>query len=220
MTADLAFAELPSAVLLLGPGGWEAGLELYERHRTSFSGRVNLLDAANARYVCQQAYIRPVGKTFRIYLINLDGASDQAQNILLKVLEEPPATVRFILTSALAPLDTIVSRCQVLTPAPPEAVPDTARTAEQSLVAAAVRGARDGQPQVLETALRRWDPAHTAVLRAWAAERAADRWVQFDKDFVPGVTVRQALVILQVLRTYEGGRTAPAVALMKAFGSV
>jgi DNA polymerase III, delta subunit len=219
MTLDQALVHLPSATLLLGPGGWEAGLELYEQHRSAFSGRVTQLDAANARYVADQAYIRPVGKAFRVYLINLDGASDAAQNILLKVIEEPPPTVRFILTASFPPLPTIVGRCQVLVAGPPEVMPQAARTPEQVLVSAAVRAARDGQQQVLETALHRWDPAHTVVLRAWAAERAADRWHEFDPEFVPGVTVRQAMVILAVLRAYEGAKTAPAVALQRAFAS-
>lgn len=217
MTPDQALAELPPVLLLLGPGGPEAGEQLYERHRSSFSGRVGQLDASIARYVVGQAYIRPVGKAFRVYLIHLDGANDTAQNTLLKVLEEPPETVRFILTASLPPLPTITSRCQVLTPAPPEVAPASVRTAEQTLVAAAVRAARDGQRQVLETALRRWDSAHTEVLRAWAAERAADRWIAFDSGFVTDVTIKQALVILAVLRAYDGARTAPWVALSKAF---
>lgn len=219
MSPEEAFAELPPAVLLLGPGSWEAGERLYELHKSSFSGRVLKLDAENARYVREQAYIRPVGKSFRVYLIRLDEAGGAAQNILLKVVEEPPPAVRFILTAVLPPLETIVSRCQVLTLKPPEQAPEAPQEPVRAVVAAAVRAARDGHLGVLETATARWDPAHTTVLRAWAVERAADRWVGFSENFVTGVTVRQAMTILAVLRAYEGARTAPFTALAKAFAS-
>jgi hypothetical protein len=216
---DEAFAELPPAILLLGPGGWEAGERLYEQHKSSFSARVAKLDASLARHVREQAYIRPFGKAFRVYLINLDGASDQAQNILLKVLEEPPSAVRFILVATLPPLETILSRCQVLTLAPAERSQAADRGPERSVVRIAVRAARDGQLGLLGTAMAHWDDGHTAVLRAWAAERAADRWIDFDEEFAPGATVRQALVILGALSAYAGARSAPMVALEKAFSS-
>ena len=43
-----------------------------------------------------------------------DEASEQAQNILLSVLEEPPETIRFILIATRRPLPAVVSRCQVI----------------------------------------------------------------------------------------------------------
>ena len=47
-----------------------------------------------------------------IYLIpDLDKANTTIQNVLLKVLEEPPASARFFLTSSGPILPTIVSRC-------------------------------------------------------------------------------------------------------------
>ena len=51
-----------------------------------------------------------------------DTMNEQAQNALLKVLEEPPADIIFILIaeSAAALLDTIISRCTVLSLVPPE----------------------------------------------------------------------------------------------------
>ena len=218
MSPDEAFVELPPATLLLGAGAWEAGQALFERHRSSFSTKVEKLDAASARHVCEQAYIRPFGRSLRAFLICLDGASAAAQNILLKVLEEPPDTVRFILAAALPPLETIVSRCQVLVegdsgPAAPDPGEDQAR----QVVATALRAARDHHLAVVDTVMRNWEPGHTALLRAWAAERAADRWAEFSVVFVDGTTIRQALTILAVLRAYEGARSAAAVALDKAF---
>lgn len=217
MTPEQAFAELPPAVLLLGPGSWEAGEQLYELHKSSFSARVSQLDKVNAQFVRERACIRPLGKRYKVFLICLDGASDQALNALLLVLEDPPEFVRFILTAVTTPLKTIVSRCQVLTLAAPEQAPAGSQGAAHAAVAAAVRAARDGHLGVLETVMGRWDPGFTPVLRAWAAERAADRWVQFEQDFVPGVSVRQAMTVLAVLRAYEGARTASFVALSKAF---
>jgi hypothetical protein len=217
MTPEQAFAELPPAVLLLGPGAWEAGERLYELHRSAFSTRAEKLDMSIAQHVVAQAYVRPVGRALRVFLLCLDGASDAALNALLLVLEDPPAPVRFILTAAMPPLKTIVSRCRVLTLAPPEQAPEPRQEPVRAAVAAAVRAARDGHLGVLETVTARWDPAHTAVLRAWAVERAADRWVGFSEDFVTGATGRQAMTVLAVLRAYEGARTAPFVALTKAF---
>jgi hypothetical protein len=217
MSPEEAFAELPPALLLLGPGGWEAGERLYERHRSSFSTRAEKLDAVLARYVAAQARICPPGRSLRVFLLCLDGASDAALNTLLLVLEDPPEPVRFILTATVLPLRTIVSRCQVLTPAPPEQAQAGPQGAAHTAVATAVRAARDGHLGVLETVMGRWDPEFTLLLRAWAVERAADRWVGFSPDFVTGVSVRQAMTILALLRAYEGARTAPFVALAKAF---
>lgn len=48
--------------------------------------------------------------------------NEQAQNALLKVLEEPPGSVLFILIAEnkAALLDTVISRCTVLSLSPPE----------------------------------------------------------------------------------------------------
>ena len=66
--------------------------------------------------------------------------NEQAQNALLKVLEEPPGSVLFILIAEnkAALLDTVISRCTVLSLSPPEIseaekymVANTNYTAEQ-----------------------------------------------------------------------------------------
>lgn len=214
---ETPFADLPPALLLLGPGSWEAAQQLYERHESACSTRVEKLDAISARYVVGQAYILPFGKALKVFVICLDEATDTAQNILLKVLEEPPDTVRFILASRLPPLPTIVSRCQVLVQDGAAAVPDPADAKTRQMVVTAVRAARDHQTSLLEAAMAGWDEPHTAVLRAWAAERAADRWVAFEAGFIDRVSVRQAMTILATLEAHPGARTAPRVALDKAF---
>ncbi len=69
------------------------------------------------------AYVKPHSANYKVFII--DGAermNEQAQNALLKVLEEPPANVIFILVtlSRTILLETIVSRCTVLSLSAPE----------------------------------------------------------------------------------------------------
>jgi len=216
MTEPLA--DLPPALLLLGPGAWDAALSAYENNQSAFSTKVEHLDAASARHVVEQACIKPFGRALKVILVNLDGASEAAQNILLKVLEEPPETVRFLLSATMPPLDTVVSRCRVMTQAegsPAGAGPEQDKARET--VGTALRAARDDHGGALEAVMRSWEPDCTAQLRAWAAERAADRWIEFGADWVEGITVRQAMTILSVLSQYDGARTAAAVALDRAF---
>lgn len=75
------------------------------------------------RSLRQQAFIKAHIANKRVFIVDrADTMNDQAQNALLKVLEEPPAGVVFILvaSSRTALLETIVSRCVTLTPAVPE----------------------------------------------------------------------------------------------------
>lgn len=70
------------------------------------------------RDIITAAAIRPQKSHRRVFVIDPgDSMTPQAQNALLKVLEEPPASVIFILTavSKTAMLETVVSRCAVLT---------------------------------------------------------------------------------------------------------
>jgi hypothetical protein len=218
VTPDETFAALPPVLLLLGPGSWGAALGLYEAHRSSFSTKVEKLDIELARYVRAQSYIKPFGREVKVILIGLDGASAAAQDTLLKLLEEPPPYVRLILAASLPPADTVVSRCRVLVQgAAPEPGTDPEADAARQTVAAAVRAARDGHAELLATTTAKWGDVHTAQLRAWAAERAADRWLQFPEDFITGVSIPQALVILAALTAFSGSRTSHLVALDRAF---
>ena len=218
MSPDEPLADLPPALLLLGPGAWDAGLAAWEHNRSFFSTKVEHLDAASARHVVEQAGVKPFGRALKVILINLDGAAEAAQNMLLKVLEEPPPSVRFLLSATMPPLDTVVSRCRVLTQAegsPAGTGPEQDKAREA--VGIALRAARDGHVGVLEAVMRNWDADATVQLRAWAAERAADRWIGFEAGWVGGITARQAMTILSVLGQYDGARTAAAVALHRAF---
>lgn len=69
------------------------------------------------------AFVKPHEAQRRVFIIdNADSMNEQAQNALLKILEEPPASVVFILIaeSKAAFLDTVISRCVVLTLSAPD----------------------------------------------------------------------------------------------------
>ncbi len=75
------------------------------------------------RELREEAYIKPHSAKKRVFVIDCaDTLNIQSQNALLKILEEPPETVMFILIaeSKASFLDTIISRCVVLTLNSPE----------------------------------------------------------------------------------------------------
>lgn len=91
-------------------------------------GKKNIT-VAQIRALRLEAYVKPHMADRRVFVIDkADSMNEQAQNALLKVLEEPPGDIIFILIaeSAAALLDTIISRCTVLSLVPPE-MPDAVR---------------------------------------------------------------------------------------------
>lgn len=239
-------AELPQATLLIGPGSQRLAEFLFECHSGRVLGRgvrrelparrawmvaeaeadiasgqiVARLDAAAARMVASRAYVAPVAGDFKIVMISLDGSTEAAQNILLKVLEEPPPTCRFILIGSRRPLATVVSRCHVYTFAAGGSVAlreDPELKAVRSAVGVAVKAAMAGQGDLLDSAFRTWTPEHTAQLQLWLTEQASGRWRHFAADFVPSVTSQQALRLLTMLRSYQGARTGARAALDQVF---
>lgn len=69
---------------------------------------------AESRELKQFALSAPFGKAGKLVIARLDGASNASLNALLKLLEEPPPTIKFILLSEHQPLATIESRSQVV----------------------------------------------------------------------------------------------------------
>ena len=70
------------------------------------------------RELIANAYIKPHTSPKKVYVIDpADALTEQCQNTLLKILEEPPAQAMFILIaeSKAAFLETVISRCTVLT---------------------------------------------------------------------------------------------------------
>ena len=75
-----------------------------------------VVDDINA--IVDDAYQRPMDSEYKVYILNnFDEATTQAQNKILKTLEEPPHNVVFILTcvSSSAVLPTISSRVKTIT---------------------------------------------------------------------------------------------------------
>lgn len=69
------------------------------------------------RELISDAYIKPHTSAKKVYIIDPANAlTEQCQNTLLKILEEPPARAMFILIaeSKAAFLETVISRCTVL----------------------------------------------------------------------------------------------------------
>ena len=69
------------------------------------------------RALRSDAYIRPNDGEYKVYILrNIHNMTEQAQNALLKIIEEPPAQVLFILTcnNTARILPTILSRAAVI----------------------------------------------------------------------------------------------------------
>lgn len=106
------------------------------------------------RQLIYDVALKPVEAARRVaLLLRFDAANAEAQNALLKTLEEPPPNVTLLLTAARAEdlLPTIVSRCEVinLRPLPTEVVREALITrwlvnAEQAALLAALSGGRLG----------------------------------------------------------------------------
>lgn len=82
----------------------------------ALDGKKNL-SVEQIRQVRSDAYVKPHSANRRVFVIgDANRMNEQAQNALLKVLEEPPVNVVFILVtpSKTLLLDTIISRCVCL----------------------------------------------------------------------------------------------------------
>ncbi len=68
------------------------------------------------RNMAAWAVLAPVGKRKTVVIQNADTANESTRNAMLKILEEPPDTVRFILTSSrrAAVIATILSRSRLI----------------------------------------------------------------------------------------------------------
>jgi hypothetical protein len=192
--------KLPPATLLLGPDPEQMVLAAHlavRRHGSVQADRIVLrhMSAADARNLVNFAQTAPFGP-FKAVIVMLDGSTPQSQNILLKVLEEPPPSIRFILVAAERPLPTIVSRCQVIT-VPGEGVQQEADGKVTAQVTAALNAAGAGDLNGLDAALKVWGDTHHSVLSLLLAEAAAG-------DSPHGISRPQARRLLGALGRYSG----------------
>ena len=209
--ARLAF-DLPPATLVLGPGSWR---EVCRCARGHWMLKPDL-DAATARMLRGLAWLLPTSGGERVMALNLAGAGEQVQNMLLKVLEEPPESTRFVLAAERRPLDTVISRCRVLVVGQ-EVTGEPADPRDRAAVATALRAARSGQSVLLAQTLRNWVPAQAKLLAVWAAEAVSGQWRVFDASTVPGVSAEQAMRLLTELARYPGAKLGALVALEAVF---
>lgn len=97
------------------------------------------------RKVRDDASVKPHLSDRKVFIIeNADSMNEQAQNALLKILEEPPGGVIFILlvSSRAAVLNTVLSRCTLLSLSPPET--------QQALQVIKSLGISDSDDRILE----------------------------------------------------------------------
>jgi len=76
------------------------------------------ISVGQIRALRQEAFVKPHTGTKRVFIIDkAETMNEQAQNALLKILEEPPGGVVFFLIteSAAAMLETVLSRCILFT---------------------------------------------------------------------------------------------------------
>ena len=71
---------------------------------------------ADVRNIKSKIFLRPLGSEKAVILNLMDGATIEAQNAMLKLLEEPPPSANLILVAETEEtfLPTILSRCRVL----------------------------------------------------------------------------------------------------------
>ena len=215
MTPEQVIAELagglPPAVLVLGPGSWALVTQSAGADWLTGSD----LSAADVRQLRENVWLLP-SRSVRVVALCLDKVSAQVQNMLLKVLEEPPESTRFVLAAEQRPLPTVVSRCRVLVVGQ-EVAGESADSRDRAAVATALRAARSGQSALLAQTLRNWVPAQAKLLAVWAAEAVSGQWRVFDVGTAPGVSTEQAMRLLTELARYPGAKLGALVALEAVF---
>ena len=163
------------------------------------NGRKNI-SVDQIRALRQQAFVKAHIADKRVFIIDrADTMNDQAQNALLKVLEEPPAGVIFILiaSSRTALLQTIVSRCVTLTPA----IPETAVSIKY------ISAKRDVAHDIIEKALK---DASGRIGRAFELldKSDSDKAVTAATEFLKLLTDGNEWQMLQLLAPFEKDRAS------------
>lgn len=122
---------LPPVVLLRGRksiGKWTLAEYIAKHHRVAivdqfyapFVGTTGLT-IQGVRQLVTWAHL-PAAGPFKLALLDMEGTSLAALNALLKILEEPPPKVKFLMVASTPLPATIVSRCATYTLAPLKAL--------------------------------------------------------------------------------------------------
>lgn len=109
--------EFPRVALLWGPtsvGKWTAAEQARRAHVISEPDvlRIRHLSISGAREIVRFAQVAPSTPLGKVVIANLDKAHTDALNVLLKPLEEAPASVHFMLISSMIVPPTILSRAR------------------------------------------------------------------------------------------------------------
>lgn len=208
--------DLPPVTLLLGPtsvGKWTLCQHLAEHHRVGMADRFlapDGLTAATARAIV--AFVATAGfGPIKLVTARLDTTTETALNILLKTLEEPPPTARFILTATTWPLATIASRAQIfrtglLDPGEVEQILLTLGHSPTGAARAAALGC--GQIAAARTLVARVDSADTARAATLTLGRALATYDTelFDRAFTTFTDTDQDMVLTWLREEITGRR--------------
>lgn len=104
-------------VLAIGPSGvgkWVAVGEVARAQSRSIAEVREEHSIDRVREVSEWLRTRPVSDRLKVVLVDFDRLSIEAQNALLKTLEEPPSHARIMGVASKQVLPTVWSRCQVV----------------------------------------------------------------------------------------------------------
>jgi hypothetical protein len=186
------------------------------------------LDMESARSISYASAVSPRGE-FLLFVINMDGASRDAQDALLLPIEESSA--RFILMSSRHLPDTLLSRgtlyrfpllsVESMTAILHKEIPHSTRIEDlakasggqvfraftpsrmafqKSQVLQALRAFYSRESEPLESLTKDWSADHTDLLETWCQEAISGAWRIFEEDDTGPVDRKLAIRILIALR--------------------
>lgn len=205
--------DLPPATLVLGRGAWPVVC------RAAAPGWLLRpeLSADAVRDLISEVWMMPLSGGPQVAALDMEGASVQVQNMLLKILEEPPEGTRFVLAADRGLLPTVMSRCQVVVLSGTAGEPHEVSPQDVEAVGVAIRLASAGRTPQLARALRNWPTDRFRLLNVWAAEAASQRWRVFTPALAPEVPPEKAMVLAVQLSRRPRTRLAVLVALDQTF---
>jgi DNA polymerase-3 subunit delta' len=146
----------------------------------------------------EEAFIKPNKAQKRVFVIDFaETMNPQSQNALLKVLEEPPKTVMFILivSNASTLLDTIISRCVVLSLVSPEF----------SVGLEYIKSVSKKEESEIQTALKNSQNNIGKALKLLKGRKGSEAEVAA-KEFLDAMLKADSFTMLSVLAKFEKNR--------------